>query len=115
MKRKKNSALPKTTAKPPMPQVKPPLGVEPRYIHEELRRQQLSAAIVRYAEASLPVPLEWVEEYNELIEREKAETPNNMKVYRNNEEHMKEGHTIIIGGRNFNDCMRRAKAEGIIP
>ena len=70
MKRKKSFSLPNTTAKPPMPQVKPPLGIMPRHIHDEIRRQELGEAIVRYIEASLPVPLEWVEEYNELAERE---------------------------------------------
>lgn len=98
----------------PIQEKKPPLGIMPKQVHDEIRRRDLGEAIVRYIEASLLVPPEWVEEYNELIEPYQADTPNSMRTYQNNEEHMKEAHMITLGGRNFNDCMRRAKAEGLI-
>lgn len=94
---------------------KPPLGVMPRELHDEIRRKSLGDAIVRYIDAQLPVNPEWVEEYNELAERMQPDTPNNMRAYLSNEEHMGEAHQTTIGGRNFNACMRRAKAEGLIP
>ena len=51
---------------------KPPLGVMPRYIHDEIRRKSLGDAIARYIDAQLPVNPEWVEEYNELVKREEG-------------------------------------------
>lgn len=49
---------------------KPPLGVEPRHIHDETRRQDLAGAIARYIEdGEMVVPVEWVNEYNELTKR----------------------------------------------
>ena len=52
---------------------KPPIGAMPRYIHDELRKRELGKAMVRYIEAERTVPLEWVMEYNELIERNQEE------------------------------------------
>lgn len=73
---------PSIPSTPPRPKTqKPPLGVMPRRIHDEKRRQELGGAIARYIEAGLPVNLEWVKEYNELLEREQATTPNNMRVH----------------------------------
>jgi hypothetical protein len=46
---------------------KPPIGIMPKYIWESKRQRELSDAINRYLEAALPVPSEWIEEYNELI------------------------------------------------
>lgn len=43
-----------------------PLGIAPKYIHDEIRRNELSFAIQRYLGAKLPVPIEWVQEYNNL-------------------------------------------------
>lgn len=58
---------------PPMPKAKkPPLGVKPRHFHDEERRQDLAGAIVRYIEdREMEVPVEWVNEYNELTRRKK--------------------------------------------
>lgn len=50
-------------------QVKPPLGPPPRHLHEEQRMQRISDAIARYSEVYKPIPVEWVEEYNELATR----------------------------------------------
>ena len=48
---------------------KPPIGIEPKYIHDEFRLSNLNACIVRYIEAGYPIKVEWVEERNEIIER----------------------------------------------
>lgn len=48
---------------------KPPLGLKPRQIHEDERLEQIDAAIVRYLHDDKVVPLEWLEERNELINR----------------------------------------------
>lgn len=45
---------------------KPPLGIEPRYIWEEKRRQKIRKAITEYMNADLMVPESWIEEWNEL-------------------------------------------------
>jgi len=47
----------------------PPLGIKPRYIHEEERAIELGEAINRYTRAKFPIPIEWVEEYNEIRAR----------------------------------------------
>lgn len=39
----------------------------PRYIWDYKRLNNLLDAINRYIEANLEIPLEWIEEYNELI------------------------------------------------
>jgi hypothetical protein len=48
---------------------KPPLGVKPRNLHDEERANALDEAIVRYLNEDLPVPIEWVQEFNELRTR----------------------------------------------
>ncbi len=49
----------------------PPLGLKPKCIHDEHRAIDISKAIVRYLNNRLPIPIEWVEEYNELRTKEK--------------------------------------------
>lgn len=56
--------------------IKPPLGVMPRFIWDERRRIELQAAIMRYMDAGMRVPLEWIAEYNELVERQAKEDAN---------------------------------------
>lgn len=46
---------------------KPPLGIMPKRFHDEKRLGALSAAIERYVDAKCQVPLEWIIEYNQLI------------------------------------------------
>lgn len=48
---------------------KPPLGVMPRHVHEQLRIQDLTRAIQRYAMACRHIPNEWIEELKELNDR----------------------------------------------
>lgn len=45
---------------------KPPLGVKPKWLHDEERKQELKKAIERHLVESEAIPIEWVEEYNEL-------------------------------------------------
>ena len=45
---------------------KPPLGIEPRYVWEEKRRQKIRKAVTEYMNAGLMVPEAWIEEWNEL-------------------------------------------------
>lgn len=52
---------------------KPPIGLKPKYIHNEHRFAKVNNAIVRYLDAGLHIPVEWVEEYNELNPNKKPE------------------------------------------
>ena len=52
---------------------KPPIGIEPRNIWEKKRIKALKAAIKRYVDADMEVPIEWVKELNEFCGREKSE------------------------------------------
>lgn len=45
---------------------KSPLGLRPKYIHDDLRRIEVESAIKRYYDADIIVPKEWYEELNEL-------------------------------------------------
>lgn len=47
---------------------KPPLGITPKYIVDESRKETISKAIIRYAEVKLAIPIEWITEYNSLCE-----------------------------------------------
>lgn len=52
--------------------IKPPLGLTPRfacysYMGKQERILEIYGAISRYSDAKLPIKIEWVEEYNELI------------------------------------------------
>lgn len=47
----------------------PPLGLIPRSIWEEKRIDDIIGAIGRFTDARKPIPVEWVEEYNELVRR----------------------------------------------
>lgn len=45
----------------------PPIGLKPKSIHDALRFHEVQAAIFRYIEGGYKIPVEWIEEYNELI------------------------------------------------
>lgn len=51
----------------------PPLGLIPKQFHDERvnikRFNEVCGAIARYYDANLKINLEWVEEYNDLLER----------------------------------------------
>lgn len=46
---------------------KPPIGLTPRFIHDQHRTTEIGEAIIRYLQNDYPIPTEWVEEYNELL------------------------------------------------
>ena len=52
---------------------KPPIGLTNRKFYEEFKNKErlteVMGAISRYYEALLKIPIEWVEEYNELIDK----------------------------------------------
>lgn len=45
---------------------KPPLGLTPKYVKTEERKQEILEAMNRYNETGKPIPEEWVKEYDEL-------------------------------------------------
>jgi len=45
---------------------KPPLGLVPQYLAKEGRLKDVKAAVMRYIKAGLPLPFDWIDEYNEL-------------------------------------------------
>ena len=47
---------------------KPPLGLIPKYIRQGQRYSEVCKAIARYYNADKVIPIEWIEEYNELID-----------------------------------------------
>ena len=46
---------------------KMPIGLVPKYTAIERRIIKIQSAILRHIESDYQVPIEWVEEYNELI------------------------------------------------
>lgn len=46
---------------------KPPIGLKPRFIVVEERLKDIVSAMVRFSEANMLIPPEWIEEYNELV------------------------------------------------
>ena len=48
--------------------VESPLGVIPKKIWKKQRLGELRGAVERYLEANQRIPIEWIEEYNELLE-----------------------------------------------
>lgn len=46
----------------------PPLGLRPRFLLAEQRFAEIDDAIKRYLSAYMPIPVEWIEERNEIIE-----------------------------------------------
>lgn len=46
---------------------KPPIGLKPKFVKMLERLNEVRGALVRYYNAELEIPLEWIEEYNELI------------------------------------------------
>ena len=52
--------------------VKPPIGLRPKWVSDKERLNEVRSAIVRYYDAELKIPIEWIEEYNELIDGTKV-------------------------------------------
>ena len=57
--------------------VNSPLGIIPKKIWKEQRLGDLRDAIDRYLEANQRIPIEWIEEYNELLEDIRKEVDGN--------------------------------------
>jgi hypothetical protein len=49
-----------------MTTIKPPLGLRPKLVVDDLRIEEIKRAIKRYTAMRLPLPLGWITEYNEL-------------------------------------------------
>lgn len=45
---------------------KPPLGVAPKWFHQEHRLGELCEAVVRYRQEAVSIPDEWLEEIRDL-------------------------------------------------
>ena len=60
-------------------QPKPPLGLMPHSVFLLRRLEEIFQAIERYYEASMQIPIEWIEEYNLLIEMYKNNLGKNDK------------------------------------
>lgn len=60
--------------------VKPPIGIMPRWLHEEIRICRLKDAIDRYNAAGLKVPAEWKEELRDLRRNQKKNKRKNHAV-----------------------------------
>ena len=50
----------------------PPIGLKPKFVNRLERLQEVRGAIVRYYDASMKIPIQWIEEYNELIDSTKV-------------------------------------------
>lgn len=48
---------------------KPPLGLTPRWVRDMVRFEEIISAMKRYSEAGVPIPIEWIEEIDELYDR----------------------------------------------
>ena len=52
--------------------IRPPLGLIPKKLYDEQikveRFNEVCGAIARYYDAGLKINIEWIEEYNELVE-----------------------------------------------
>lgn len=59
-----------------------PLGAIPRFIVEERRINDLKATFVRYMDANYPFPQEFIDEYNELVNRLPEEDSDEIKIPR---------------------------------
>ena len=47
---------------------KPPMRLMPKKLHTEQRFAEVCSAVTNYYNASKKIPVEWIEEYNELID-----------------------------------------------
>lgn len=45
----------------------PPLGLKPKFIHDEQRLAEIRKAIFRYLDEFVPLDLKWIQEYNDLV------------------------------------------------
>jgi len=50
---------------------RPPLGVMPKFIWDRKRIDMIKGGIKRYIDADKPIPVDWITEYNGIIEGKK--------------------------------------------
>ncbi len=55
--------------------IKLPLGIEPRFILRDKRIKEIREAISRYIDSRIAIPIEWIEEYNQLVKELKEGYP----------------------------------------
>lgn len=48
---------------------RPPIGIMPKWVWDEERKRELVAAICRYSEAGLKIPVQWAIEFKELCDK----------------------------------------------
>jgi len=48
--------------------IKPPIGLKPKWLSDEERLNEVIGAIIRYSYVKLKIPIEWIREYNEIID-----------------------------------------------
>lgn len=53
----------------PAPFAKPPLGLQPQWMHDESRQAQILAAMTRYSAKQVPIPDEWILELHSIVTR----------------------------------------------
>lgn len=51
-----------------MSEDKPPLGLKPKSVIDKDRMYDIVSAVSRYFAANKKIPIEWIEEYNQLVE-----------------------------------------------
>lgn len=71
---------------------KPEIGIKPRFILDEERVVEIREAMIRFTNNHQAIPLDWIEEYNELVgrinEREKIHmNMSGLKVNLGTDEH----------------------------
>ena len=54
----------------------PPLGLCPKDLLKQRRKIDIKEAIIRYLDANYPIPSEWVEEFNDILEELQDENRN---------------------------------------
>lgn len=47
-----------------------PTSVVPRYVNDRQRKEELSRAIIRKAADGFAIPVAWVKEHNEIVDRQ---------------------------------------------
>ena len=50
--------------------MKPPLGLQPRWVMDEFRLTDIISAMHRYVCENKPIPLEWIEEMIDITKRQ---------------------------------------------
>ena len=47
--------------------IKPPLGITPKWAWDKQRSENIVAAMLRYMDADMEIPIDWIKEHNELV------------------------------------------------